>query len=139
MREILFRGKRVDNGEWIEGFLFDDGFVESHRFFVGGIVIEDYKGTACDKYSITGSDYEEVIPRTVGQYIGKLDEYAVTIFEGDIIELENDGENYYIVSWDDDAAQYVLDGEEESLAFDYVSCAIMVVGNIFDNPDMADW
>ena len=125
MREILFRGKRVDNGEWVEGDL-------SHCVTVG-------KTHICKVEENLSTTVHEVIPRTVGQYIGKLDEYAVTIFEGDIIELENDGENYYIVSWDDDAAQYVLDGEEESLAFDYVSCAIMVGGNIFDNPDMADW
>lgn len=36
----LFRGKRIDNGEWVHGYLFDDGF-ENGRVFIGGIVIEN--------------------------------------------------------------------------------------------------
>lgn len=46
MRERLFKAKRIDNGEWVEGYVFDDGFVDSKRMFVGGLVIMDYKGTA---------------------------------------------------------------------------------------------
>ena len=43
----LFKAKRVDNGEWGQGYLFDDGF-ENGRIFIGGLVIEKYNGTACD-------------------------------------------------------------------------------------------
>ena len=55
----LFRAKRIDNGEWAQGYLFDDGF-ENGRVFVGGLVIEEYHGTACDDWSITGVDFYEV-------------------------------------------------------------------------------
>ena len=132
MREIKFRGKRLDNGEWVEGcnYLYDP---DLEKVWIGG-----YNYSATEEGPQREEYRCEVEQRTVCQYTGQLDEYAVEIFEGDIVKLEDD-ENYYIVSWEDDAAQYVLDGEEESLAFDYVSCAIMVVGNIFDNPDMADW
>lgn len=47
----LFRGKRIDNGEWVHGYLFDDGF-ENGRVFIGGIVIEKYNGTACDDWNV---------------------------------------------------------------------------------------
>ena len=40
MREILFRAKRKDVGEWVEGYLFDDGMAEVEHYFVGRIVIE---------------------------------------------------------------------------------------------------
>ena len=39
MREILFRGKCIDNGEWKEGYLFDNGFEEGKKYFIGGLVI----------------------------------------------------------------------------------------------------
>ena len=54
MREILFKAKRIDNGEWVEGYLFDNGFDgEEKKYFVGGFVIEKYNGTACDEWDIT--------------------------------------------------------------------------------------
>ena len=72
-REILFRGQNKDNKEWSCGFLFGDGLIESSRKFIGGIVIEDYKGNADDRFDITGIDFCEVIPETIGQYTGLHD------------------------------------------------------------------
>lgn len=37
MRRILFKAKRIDTGEWAEGYVFDDGMVNSNRVFVGTI------------------------------------------------------------------------------------------------------
>ena len=85
MREILFRAKRVDNGEWVEGYLFDDGFSEPKHYFVGGIVVEPYIGTADDYWNITGIDFCEIDPETLCQYTGKTDEQGTKIFESDII------------------------------------------------------
>ena len=68
----LFKGKRIDNGEWAQGYLFDDGF-ENGRMFVGGLVIEEYHGTACDDWSITGINFCEVDPSTICQCTGKHD------------------------------------------------------------------
>ena len=64
MREILFKAKRIDNGEWIEGYLFDNGFDgEEKKYFIGGLIIEKYNGTACDEWVITGIDFCEIIQR----------------------------------------------------------------------------
>lgn len=122
MREILFRGKRADNGEWVYGDLLSLTDADGRR----------------DAWEIkTAEKRYAVTPKTIGQFIDQLDEYAVRIFEGDIIELEDGG--YYIVGWFEDASQYVLNGENEALVFDHIGCCFTVVGNIFDNPELADW
>lgn len=92
-REILFRGKRIDNGEWIEGYLFDDGMVRSNRSFIGGIVIEDYEGTADDDYCITGTDFREVIPNTICEYTGLNDD---TKWE----QLSESEQERFLLGWD---------------------------------------
>ena len=80
----LFKGKRIDNGEWVQGYLFDDGF-ENGRMFVGGLVIDEYHGTACDDWSITGINFCEVDPSTVCQCTGLKDKNGKLIWENDIV------------------------------------------------------
>ena len=84
----LYRAKRCDNGEWVQGYLFDDGF-ENGRMFVGGLVIEEYHGTACDDWSITGINFCEVDPSTICQCTGLKDKNGNLIWENDIVGYYN--------------------------------------------------
>jgi hypothetical protein len=76
----LFKAKRADNGEWVQGYLFDDGY-EDGRVFIGGLVIEKYTGAACDDWTISGSCFCEVDKSTICQCTGLKDKNGKLIWE----------------------------------------------------------
>ena len=95
MREILFKAKRIDNGEWVEGFVFNDGIIDSKRMFVGMLVITDYKGTANDRWDV-GTYFYEVDPSTICQYTGLCDKNGRKIWENDLLDCQD---RITVVKW----------------------------------------
>lgn len=121
MREILFRGKRVDKGEWTEGYLFK----QWNRTFL--------------LWGMTGDipNMTEVISETVGQYTGLTDKNGEKIFEGDIIRGYWNA--VFVVYYDEEYCQFrgkVHEGLHRALDYCGFMNKIEVIGNIYDNPEL---
>ena len=141
MREILFRAKRIDNGEWATGSYH-------HQ--------TDYYGDPCDKHYIidgTETDMEgygehyEIDPKTLCQYTELKDNNGKRIWENDIVKCNKrkDGFEFYKVLW----RKYYADFGVEPLEFgiqypiglgeneqDIKGCNYEVIGNVFDNSEL---
>lgn len=131
MREILFRGKRVDNGEWIEGFFAKSG--DKTFILIDSDIAFGY---------VT---MKEVLSETIGQYTGLTDKNGRKIFEGDIVEL-----TYYTlpeerkvmaeVAYEEESAAFVLYsfGTENKGICGEICNTNKVIGNIHDNPEIME-
>ena len=129
MREILFRGKRADNGEWVEGSLFQD--IDSGYFVI------EYFDYYTDESGLQKDFCQyNVIPETVGQYTGLNDKNGNKIFEGDILSAMN--ENIYAeVKYNDEKAAFFIENDDGDGYFgEEYDTDIDIVGNIHDNPEL---
>jgi uncharacterized phage protein (TIGR01671 family) len=127
MREIEFRGKRFDNGEWVYG---DYHYSKAMDWC--------YIITEC---AMLGSGYEVVEPATVGQYTGLKDKNGNKIYEGDICVCKNAGidKNPFAIIWMEAGCWGWEESEDErDLFFQYIADYSEVIGNIHDNPELME-
>lgn len=126
MREILFRGKRKDNGKWVEGHYGE--------YYSGK---ENVSCISISKETISVSLCYDVIPETVGQYTGLTDKNGVKIFEGDICWFY--GGDYYSGLWEQNAIVAITDMTDDEQTH-YLKNAeyCEVIGNIYDNPELIE-
>ena len=138
MRTILFRGKRVDNGEWVYGYYYTQ------------IITHAGNKKSRDHFMRTEQNIRyEVDPETVGQYTGLTDKNGKMIFEGDVAKAEHD--NYYNPEHEEEPEYSAWIGSieyEEGYYQINTNCeyrpainnirikTIEVIGNIHDNPEL---
>ncbi len=118
MREILVRGKRVDNGEWVYGSLIELGKKKYICF-----------ADECHNIMDVGALSFEVIPETVGQYIGFLDKNGNKIFKSDIVLV--DGKRCIVVF--ENGCYYPMGAYIARSGFEYDKNDYEIIGNIHDN------
>lgn len=122
-REIKFRGKRIDNGEWVYGDLLQPTEI-----------CDIYEIANCK--SIDGTRYE-VIPETIGQYTGLHDKNEKEIYEGDILKSIK-WNDIYLVKYIGTAFYLCRKGNN---GFNKITTwnnteKSEVIGNIYDNPEL---
>lgn len=120
-REILFRGKRVDNGKWVYG---------QYAYLLNART-ED--GEPIKHMIVDGTPFGQTVdPSTVGQYTGLTDKNGKKVFEGDILKWDSDeyGSEYNeICSWDYELLDMRQNDWKEWCE---------VVGNIHDGPELME-
>ncbi len=140
-REILFKAKRKDNGEWVEGNY-------SYREWVNGV--------KKDIHFIHGATNEfhyyqyEIDPATLSQFTGMYDKEGRRIFENDIVKVSNltphESWDYTevegCVHWCAGAFEVLGEENEDYTPYvwmhDCIQAYTLVIGNIFDNPEMIE-
>ena len=144
MREILFRGKRLDNGEWVEGWYQPETTIKHWNG------IQETVGVTI-AYKVEDGFLEDTLvdPPTVGQYTGLNDKHGKRIFEGDIV-----AQNWYdydeprddsfgkVVFCEYDCSFSVMDVNKDGF-MPLGRCGsyhweVEVIGNVHDNPELLE-
>ncbi|MEK5178241.1 YopX family protein [Paenibacillus odorifer] len=128
-REIKFRGKRIDNSEWIEGYYAYRHDEEKHY-----IVVET---VSTQGYNTYFTDYE-VDPNTVGQYTGLNDKNGRKICEGDIIRWHERVTADYQITFTEGV--FCLDSNGLNNFYHHREDLVKweVIGNIYENPELIE-
>lgn len=125
-REILFKAKRKDNGEWVEGcIVIDQSRLDRFKYRIQPIE--------------SGALYAHPIdPDTLCQYTGLTDKNGKKIWENDIVEIPSEDGDFKC-EWEEDTARFVFNGDGLTVDFDnYWAYEVEVIGNIFDNAELLE-
>lgn len=137
MRDILFKAKRLDNGEWVEGYLFE---TREHAYIAYANQFDD------DLFLSPQNIFIEVDANTICQYTGFNDNHGKKIWDNDLIECKEFSNGYLIkhflsqVEWDDGGTGFAFKDSKHGWAFmdSLTVYECQVIGNIFDNPELLE-
>lgn len=139
MREILFRGKRVDNGEWVYGNLIEDKWGDDNGNTIYAILQDRVAPEIAELWTPV-----RVAPETVGQYTGLKDKNGTKIFEGDICKTCFES---YTHSWEEVGVvtefcgAYGIESADGKHFRAFINETVYtrsceVIGKIHDNPEL---
>lgn len=143
MREILFRGKRKDNGKWVEGSYCQ----KKTAHYEGREVVEDVKHLIITSMTDCRYLYAEVDQETVCQYTGLTDRNGRKIFEGDILRFVNyinNNEWLCVIEFLEGSfiCRYIREdgelGEYNHFTSWHEKVKWEVISNIFDSPELVN-
>ena len=122
MREILFRGKGVNTGNWIESMTLARGEIKRKK---DDLFLE-----------VGGNNWKGIIPETLGQYTGLKDKNGKKIFEGDVVNYFI--HNYRVGFHNGSFGLFSFKHVGFTPFFDSVELQCEIVGNIHDNPELLE-
>ena len=134
-REILFKAKRKDNGEWVEGGYFSEPYTDK-KYII-----------RWNSFGIGVNEFIEVNPDTLCQYTGLTDKNGQKIWENDIVSInaysyyEPEDDYFGVVKYSSKDACWCLCGEVSDViceCFGSYTTEINKHGNIFDNPELLE-
>ena len=140
----LYRAKRIDNGEWVEGYLIyakKDCYICENPYEC----MSEYSSLNGQSYGFGG--FKLVDQSTICQCTGLKDEDGKRIFEGDIVgyidctSTENGYSEHYCrgrVAWDEEAASFQVTERLSAESYEVLDRGCNVLGNIFDNPELLE-
>lgn len=141
MKEVDFRGKDINTGDWIYGsYVADYTISDSYSSYIR----PNYRQTVEEMYAID--------LHTLGQFIGLYDRNADRIFEGDIVRCTSSTENsaIYIIQYEEEQLSYVFKTSITKHAYMYSlfdlqqyelgeNITFEILGNIYDNPELIEY
>ena len=136
MREILFRGKRCDNGKWVQGF-----YVRADHHWHKNGIHKDWiaLGASANGGWFALHNKYAVKAETVGQYTGLTDKNGKKIFEGDIVQGKDRLEKHLEVFGyiDHKNGSFVITGDFMT-HYRWLDYEVEVIGNIHDNHELLE-
>lgn len=136
MREILFRAKRIDNGEWTEGYVFE---LQPGQYMICDRIQYDRPSTL-PVWEFFRYCTHEIVPETLCQYTGLTDKNGNRIWENDIIKHEISDTIGTVKWYQEDYVGWCVDDTiiDEQQFTDEMWNECEVIGNIFDNPELME-